>query len=1123
MFNKEIIRSISGSWGRFLAIAGIVALGCGFYAGLRMTGPDMRINGDAFYDGTALYDIRMLSTLGYSDDSVARIGQVEGVEAVMASRSTDVMATLDGEQYAMRVNTLDAQAAQESTCDDGCRVVSGNDGYLNRLVLATGSWPTKEGECVLSADRVMGSPIQIGDTVQVLYGSQDLDGVLDVRTFTVVGTAHSSAYVSSVTLGATSLGTGSIQQFVYVTDGNFAADCPYTEVYAKVAGAQEEFSGSDAYRQKVDEVSGRIEGISDELAHARLDQVKADAQSTLDEKKSEYATQKADAERGLDDAKVQLDDAASTLENSQQQIESGTQQIEDAQAQIDAARTTWQQSSDTWKNASDAWAAKRAALVDQLTTAQTTLAGLQAQRSDALAKLQTAKGQLETLHGQESALQAQIAALGPETPATAQAIATLKQQLAAVQAGITQAESGIEQLNSGIAQIDSGISQTQAGIAQINAGIQQGDAQISSAADRLSAGAAEIDANQAELNEKSIELRDAQTQLEQGRADYASGLASYESNRNEAESKLADAAEAIANAQRDIDGMELPSVYVLDRTKNYGVSSYASDSERIDNIAAVFPFIFFLVAALVALTTMTRMVDEERVLIGTYKALGYGRATITWKYLVYAGLASISGALIGIVVLSQVLPAIIARAYAIIYNVPQQSLPLPIDMRLALLSAGMGIGITLFATWAAVAATLREEPAALMLPRAPKAGKRILLERISPLWRKMTFSWKVTCRNLFRYKKRLFMTMIGIAGCTALLLTGLGLHDAIWDIIDKQYGELVHYNVVVTLKDDATEDDIGSTISYMRDNGDASGMTRTQRENMQVEGTTDKTYSVEVVIPQDPDAFSGLLTMRTRIDHVPVMLDDSAVILTEKLARSMGVTVGDTITLFDQDEIGNPTGSGYALTVTGIIENYVGSQMYLGQGIYRQATGHSLSFGSIYGLCTDDTQKRSTFTEGMHERENVETVTYNDETIDSYRKMLSSVNMIVVVLVTAAAALAFIVLYNLTNININERRREIASLKVLGFTKREVDAYIYREIILLTLFGAALGLVLGVFMEGFVVVTAEVDYVMFGRDIHLMSFVWAFVLTIGFSLLVMLAMRRKLGQIDMVESLKSIE
>lgn len=562
---------------------------------------------------------------------------------------------------------------------------------------------------------------------------------------------------------------------------------------------------------------------------------------------------------------------------------------------------------------------------------------------------------------------------------------------------------------------------------------------------------------------------------------------------------------------------------MLDRTKNYGVSSLKSDSERIDNIAAVFPFIFFLVAALVALTTMTRMVDEERVLIGTYKALGYGRAVITWKYLVYAGIASISGAFIGIAALSQVLPFIISRAYAIIYNVPQPPLPLTVDMPLALLAAGMGVGITLFSTWAAVAATLREQPASLMLPRAPRAGKRILMERITPLWRRMGFSWKVTCRNLFRYKKRLFMTVVGIAGCTALLLTGLGLHNAIWDIIDKQYGELVHYNVIVTLKDDATDDDVRAIESFMADSGCAWDMTRTQDANMQVRGNTDTTYGVEEVVPQDAGAFSRVYVFRERLTRTAITMDDDAVILTEKLAKSMGVGVGDTFTLYDQDDIGNPVGDGYGLTVTGIAENYVGNRLYMGSHVYERIYGSAPAFTSVYGTCTDDAGERATFTDDLHGQDRVETVAYNDETIDSYRKMLSSVNMIVVVLVTAAAALAFIVLYNLTNINITERRREIASLKVLGFTTREVDAYIYREIILLTVLGALLGLVLGVFMEGFVVVTAEVDYVMFGRDIHLLSFIGAFVLTLAFSLLVMLAMRGKLKKIDMVESLKSIE
>ncbi|WP_371298257.1 trigger factor [Paraeggerthella sp.] len=582
------------------------------------------------------------------------------------------------------------------------------------------------------------------------------------------------------------------------------------------------------------------------------------------------------------------------------------------------------------------------------------------------------------------------------------------------------------------------------------------------------------------------------SQLEQGKADYQSGLAEYERQKTEASDKLADAESQLNKAQKQIDDLAAPEWMVMDRDANYGVASFEADANRVDSIAQVFPFIFFLVAALVALTTMTRMVEEERTLIGTFKALGYRRTRIAGKYLVYAAVASGAGSLVGIAVLSQVLPAVIMRAYGIIYFVPNLPFPLPIDPFFALLSAGMGVGVTLLATLAAAAATLRERPALLMLPRAPKAGKRILLERATPLWKRLSFTWKVTFRNLFRYKKRFIMTVIGIAGCTALLLTGLGLSDAINDIIDKQFRDLTKYNVTITLDDDASKESLQTVDAVLDDSRLASGHTAVDRQNLLASGPGKSDAHIELVVPQDPGSFRQFFDLRTRVGHHPVELADDGLLLAEKLAGELGVSVGDTVTLTEQDAIGNATNTSYEATVTGVVENYVYNYAFMGPKLYERLTGEAPAFSTVLTIASTDSSARADLVETLQATDGVKTVASNDETIDAYHDMLSSVNMIVVVLVVAAAALAFIVLYNLTNINITERMREIATLKVLGFTPREMNAYIFRETFLLAAIGCAVGLVLGVWMEGFVVVTAEVDQVMFGRTIHALSFLWAF-------------------------------
>ena len=563
---------------------------------------------------------------------------------------------------------------------------------------------------------------------------------------------------------------------------------------------------------------------------------------------------------------------------------------------------------------------------------------------------------------------------------------------------------------------------------------------------------------------------------------------------------------------------------VLDRTKNIGAESFVSDAGRIDRIAMVFPFIFFLVAALVSLTTMTRMVEEERVLVGTYKALGYSKARITSKYLIYAVVASGVGAAIGIVALSLFLPYFIMDAYSIIYAVPVR--PAPIDPGLALLSAGLGVGITVAATCFAAASTLRETPAALMLPRAPKAGKRILLERIRPLWSRMSFSWKVTARNIFRYKRRFFMAVIGIAGCTALLLTGLGLQNAINDIIDKQFGEIYHYNMVVREADDVSQEDASAVDGILADAGLESAHAAAHTENMlaaRVDDPNGEQQRFELIVPEEPHQFSEYVTMRERVGHDPLSLDGEGVVISEKLANELGLSTGETMLLFDEDAIGNATGEGREVRVSGIMENYVSQYAFATPEAFGKISDEAPAFTTLFVKATEDEAQRAELSDELLAIDGVKTVGFNDETIESYRTMLKSVDAVVVVLVVAAAALAFVVLYNLTNINITERQREIATLKVLGFNTREVNAYIYRETLLLSAIGALVGCVLGIFMEGFVVVTAEVDQVMFGREIHALSFVIAFVLTMLFSVLVTLFMRKKLSDIDMVESLKSVE
>ena len=1091
-FRKEVLRSITHSWGRFLAIAVMAALGCGFYAGLRMTGPDMRLAGDEYYDATELCDLRVVSSLGMSDEQVDMLRGVEGVSGVMPAYEADAISQLAGVQYTLRYHSLDVDAAKASSCSDGLRVQSDNDDYVNRPILVEGSWPESDDECLLSADNVWTSPVHIGDTVELIEGTQDLDGVFTTRTFTVTGFVRSSYYTCTTNTGATSLGSGELSSFVFVPEGAFTADYPYTEAFLTVDGAAGEAWPDSAYQERVDAVAQRLNDLSPRLSASRVEQLQRDAQAELDDKRAEFEREKTDAIAQMDDAQAQLDDASAQLDNAAAQLSSAAAQLSSSQAQL--AQGESELASGRAQHDSG-----MAQLAEQREQAQSAIAQAQAQ-------LDAAQAQYDQAMAQRSQLETQLE-----------------------QARAAQLADVAAQLEAAIAQIDA---ETAGAPDQLAAGRAELDAQREQAAAQLSAAQAQLDSAQSQLDDAAARLASGRAQYaagqqsyEQGRAEYESGLAEQRSGqseldgkRAEAQQRFADAERQLADAQAEIDAIadKDASVYVLDRSKNLGAESFRSDAGRMDQIAAVFPLMFFLVAALVSLTTMTRMVEEERVLIGTYKALGYSNARITSKYLIYAVVASA----VGISLLSQFLPWFIMNAYSIMYMVP--CMPTPVNPGVAASAAGLGVGITVAATWFAAAATLRERPASLMLPRAPKAGKRILLERIRPLWSRMTFSWKVTARNLFRYKRRFFMAIIGIAGCTALLLTGLGLQNAINDIIDKQYGEVYSFNTIVRMDADEADQTAKDAVSDAVSSDDQEFTWVSTENKIACAPDGGSEHRLELVCSQDPQQLQRFVQMRERAGGWPLTLDSGGAIISEKLASQLGVSVGDTLTLYDEDGIGNLVGDGHAVTVAGVMENYVSQYAYVTADVYEQAMGQPAEFATVYADLGEGVD-RDAFSDQLLAMDGVKTVTYSDETIDSYRTMLKTVDSVVVVLVVAAALLAFVVLYNLTNINITERAREIATLKVLGFTSREVDAYIFRETILLSVIGAAIGLVLGVFMEGFVITTAEVDQVMFGRDIHAASFAIAFALTMVFSGIVALAMRGKLRRIDMVESLKSNE
>ena len=1115
-FTREVLRSVTRKAGRFIALAAIVGLGVGFFAGLRMTGPDMRLAADIYYDQARLMDVRVVSTMGLMDEDVGFLASIDGVEEVMGAYEADVLATINDKQHTFRVHSL-PESALEGT-------EKSSEPYLNQLVLVDGRMPVSAGECVISDDVVLAPMPQIGDTITVDEGMGDMDDILAVRTFTVVGKVHAPYYVESASLGTTSLGSGVIQEFIYTPASSFADNYPLTEVFLIVSNTTPLISQSDEYQALVDEAVARINEVAPAREKARFEQIRAQAQEDLENAYQDYRDERTDIESQLADARSQLDDAAAQLASSEAQLAAGERSYDQGATELANRRLEFEQTLaeatanlDSSQAEVDANRAQLAVKQMELTANYVQLEAAQAAAAQNEQAWQVASAQLAA---QKASYQALIDAGTPPED-----LAAMKAQIDALQATLDAARAQLDeaaaqlaswqmQLDSAQAQINDASAQLDAAQAQIDDGRAQLETQRSS-------GQSQLDAAETELASARSQLDNGYRELASGRSSYEESESEYERTSNEAYAAFADAEQELADAQREIDEIEQPDWLVMDRMKNVGVVSFNSDGERIDHIASVFPFIFFLVAALVALTTMTRMVDEERVLIGTYKALGYARWRIASKYLLYALSACVIGSVIGLLALGTSLPTVIMVAYSIIYYVPISSLVY--DVPITAQAVGLGVGLTLAATAIAVYSQLRDKPANLMLPRAPKAGKRILLERLTPVWSRLSFSWKVTMRNIFRYKRRFFMTLVGIAGCTALLLTGLGLRDSINDIIDVQYGELVHFNADVTRQDDASEEQIAEIEQVLSDESLVVRSTLVHRDTFIAQDASGRNHRIGLLVASDADELASMWELRERIGHASVPFDENSVLVDEKLADIMNVSVGDTLYVAVQDAMGNASNEVYGFQVTGIVENYIYDYLYVGSEAYRAVCGEEADYSSWLVQTVNTQQAHDAFDEALYHHDGVKTLSFNDETIKSYRSMLRSVDLIVVVLVIAAALLAFIVLYNLTNINVEERVREIATLKVLGFTRNETSAYIFREIMITVMLGCVLGLVLGVYLEGFVVVSAEVDQVMFGRTVHLASFVMAFVLTIAFACLVLFGMRGKVAHIDMVESLKSIE
>jgi putative ABC transport system permease protein len=1072
---RDSLREIRRSPARFLSIFAIVAIGAALFSGIKGTAPDMKYTADQYYDQYRMMDIRVLSTLGLVPDDIAAIRSVAGVESVQPGYFVDVTTTVNSTEYVFRVHSL-----PEAASTDGQ--------YLDMPKLVSGRMPANAGECVIEANRNISFGLGIGDTMTVSSGkADDLSKTLATSRYTIVGTVVSPYYLT-FQREPSDIGSGRVNLFMMVGEREFLYPV-YTEALVSVAGARALNSYSTEYSDLVESVVSRLENLGTERASLRLASIKADATARLDQGKAELATSEADYNKQIADGQAQLSDASNKLAAGRATLDSQKQNYAQAIAGYDTA-------------------------IAQLSTA---VSQGESQYAQAKSAYDSAASQLATVSGQ---LDSAIAQMTQVRDATSKQIDSLQQQLDDPTLTDEQRAQLQQQLDTETRLLDlTNQAMAAAGSADsaIKTPLATAQSQLQRAASQLSAARAQLNQTRAARNELAAtappKFAAAERALADGQAQYEASAATFETKKAGGAKDLRAAQEKIIRSEDDIAALAEPSWYVLDRTKVYSYADYASTADRMDAIAALFPVFFFAVAALVCLTTMTRMVDEQRTSIGTYKALGYSGPAIAFKYVSYAALASVLGGGVGVAVGIRVFPRIIFDSWAMMYELPPMS-ETP-QWPLLVLTVVVAAVLITATSYAAVRNELTAVPATLMRPRAPKAGKVILLERFTALWRRLSFSQKVTMRNIFRYKKRFFMTVIGVAGCAALLVAGLGLSDSIGQIVTRQYGDIFHNDVNVRLAPTISDAEEKAVMTQLAADPAVKGTMEISQLNATVKGP-DTDIAATMITPLDERLFPDYIRLRDRVTQTPIALPDSGVVITEKLAKDLGVHVGDRITA----EVGS--GTFKKLTVAGITENYLFHYIYLSKASYLEMYRlEPTASGLMIQLSDKSAQNR--IGSDLIQSGRAASVFYYSDASDKFTETVKSLNTIVWAMVISAGLLAFVVLYNLTNINLSERVREIATIKVLGFRNREVAAYVYRESLLLTFIGGLAGLLVGIGLHGAIMASIEQDNVMFGDYVSGVTFLSSLGITLLFGVLVSLVMYRKLTGIKMVESLKSVE
>ncbi|MCM1569505.1 MAG: ABC transporter permease [Roseburia sp.] len=1142
---KSTFREIRQSFGRFAAILAIIALGVGLFAGLKVTKSAMVHTTEQYLREKAFYDFRLLSTLGFEEQEVELLKQQEGVAAAQGAHSCDVI-------------------YQEEDGSEGVAKVHSLTEGLNVLQVLEGRLPERADECVADAGLFGASALGRTITFSEANEEEELEHFTG-RSYQIVGIVQSPLYIQ-FERGNTSLGTGRIDGFLYLLPESFA-DAYYTEIYVKF---QQDFPMySDAYEDFIEEREGVWENLVQEAALNRYDRLLKESEEKLSDARQELSDKKAEGEQELLDARQELSDALEELQEGEDKLLDARRELVDARQQLSDAKKELADGRELLSEKEKELADGEKKLADGRRTWDGKAGELEAARQElqqAQEEWQTQQKQLEeskeqldlwdkSLEEQREALQEAQLQLDSELarlleweaayeglPMPEEVAAQIRQGKKVIEESRVQLEKGRKELLKSEEEYQVSLAAYEEGEKKLKEAaetIHEGWEQVKAGDAALKNGRTELDTAQKELEKGRQELEDAKASIEEneeklaeetkkleeaeetveereeelaeGKQEYEEGQEEYREARQEFEERIAEAEEELAEAEEELADLEEPDSYVLGRDTNVGYVCFESDSAIVDGIANVFPVFFFLVAALVCITTMNRMVEEQRTQIGVLKALGYGEGRIMFKYLFYAGLAALGGCLLGFFGGTWLFPKAIWTAYGMMYRV--DTLKYVYDWRLAIVSFMVSLLCSVGTTFLSCRVELGSAAAQLMRPKSPKAGKRVFLEYVPFIWRRLGFLRKVSVRNIMRYKKRLVMMVLGIGGCTALLITGFGIKDSIAGVADQQFGEIQVYDISVTYSEGIREETISELekacgerlagrLAVLETSGDL--IYKTQQK------------SVDMVVFDEAANITDFLKLHT-VEGEPIANPGPGeAVISHKIAEQMGISVGDEILLRDSDR------QEIAIRISAIQQNFIYNYIHINSETYTSFGGQEPEKKTLYlnAAKGEDVHQLSAL---LMKLEDVSGVSVNQDIRVRFNSMMKSLNLIVAVVILCAAGLAFIVLYNLTNINIMERIREIATIKVLGFYRKETAMYVFRENLVLTALGALAGLLLGRGLHLFVMNQIRVDMITF--DVHILpiSFMYSILLTFLFTLGINLLMGVKLEKISMTESLKSVD